>query len=54
MDIFGLSPVIATIVIVSVGVTLQNLLGWLKSQENYDIRSAIASTIISAKLMELL
>ena len=47
MDIFGLSPVIATIVIVSVGVTLQNLLGWLKSQENYDIRSAIASTIIA-------
>ena len=47
MEIFGLSPVVATIVIVSVGVVLQNLLGWLKAHEEYDIRSAIASTIIA-------
>ena len=47
MDVFGLSPVVATIAIVSIGVTLQNLLGWLKSHENYNFRSALASTIIS-------
>lgn len=47
MEIFGLSPVLATIIIVSTGVILQNLLGWLKSKEDYDIKSAIASAIIA-------
>jgi len=47
MEIFGLSPVVATIVIVSTGVILQNLLGWLKTKEEYDIKSAIASAIIA-------
>ena len=47
MDVFGFSPVVATIIIVSTGVLLQNLIGWLKSEENYDDRSAIASTIIA-------
>ncbi len=47
MEIFGLSPVAATIVIVSVGVVLQNFLGWLKSKENFDARRAFASTIIA-------
>ena len=47
MEIFGLSPVFATIFIVSMGVTLQNLLGWLKSKEDYDVRSALASAIIA-------
>ncbi|WP_420546064.1 hypothetical protein [Nitrosopumilus sp.] len=47
MDVFGFSPVVATVIIVSTGVLLQNLIGWLKSEENYDIRSAIASTIIA-------
>ena len=47
MDVFGFSPVVATIIIVSAGMLLQNLIGWLKSEENYDVRSAIASTIIA-------
>lgn len=47
MEIFGLSPVFATILIVSMGVILQNLLGWLKSKEDYDIKNALASTIIA-------
>ena len=47
MEIFGLSPVLATIVIVFTGLILQNLLGWLKSKEDYDIRSALASAIIA-------
>jgi len=44
---FGLSPVFATILIVSMGVILQNFLGWLKSKEDYDIKNALASTIIA-------
>lgn len=47
MDIFGLSPVVATLTIVSVGIVLQNVLGWLKSKEDYDTRSALASTVIA-------
>ncbi len=47
MEIFGLSPVLATIIIVITGLILQNLLGWLKSKEDYDIRSALASAIIA-------
>ena len=47
MEIFGLSPVLATIVIVSTGVALQNILGWLKSKKYYDIRNTIASAIIA-------
>jgi len=47
MEVFGLSPVLATIMIVFTGVTLQNLLGWLKSKEDYDIRNGIASAIIA-------
>jgi len=47
MEIFGLSPVVATLAIVSSGVVLQNLLGWLKSKEHYDARSALASAVIA-------
>ena len=47
MEVFGLSPVLATIIIVFTGVTLQNLLGWLKSKEGYDVRNGIASAIIA-------
>lgn len=47
MEVFGLSPILATIIIVSTGVILQNLLGWLKTKEDYDIRSALASAIIA-------
>ena len=47
MEIFGLSPVIATLTIVSSGIALQNILGWLKSKEGYNVRSALASTIIA-------
>ena len=40
MEIFGLSPVIATLTIVSSGIALQNILGWLKSKGGYNVRSA--------------
>ena len=47
MEIFGLSPVVATLAIVSSGVVLQNLLGWLKSKEDYNTRSALTSAVIA-------
>jgi len=47
MEIFGLSPVLATISIVLTGVLLQNILGWLKSKEEIDFKSGIASAIIA-------
>ncbi|MDH3696194.1 MAG: hypothetical protein OEQ15_02660 [Nitrosopumilus sp.] len=47
MEIFGLSPVVATLTIVSSGVVLQNILGWLKSKEDYNTRSALASAVIA-------
>ena len=47
MEIFGLTPVQATILIVSVGVILQNVLGWLKSSESFDIKRTTASAIIA-------
>ena len=47
MEVFGLSPVLATISIVSTGVVLQNILGWLKTKGEYDIKSAAASAIIA-------
>jgi len=47
MEIFGLSPVVATLSIVSSGVVLQNLLGWLKTKEDYNTRSALASAVIA-------
>ena len=47
MEILGLSPIVATISIVSTGIALQNTLGWLTSNEKYDIKSALASTLIA-------
>ncbi len=47
MEIFGLSPVLATIMIVSVGVTLQNILGWLKESESFDVKRSAGSAIIA-------
>lgn len=47
MEIFGLTPVQATILIVALGVTLQNVLGWLKSSESFDVKSSTASAIIA-------
>jgi hypothetical protein len=47
MEVFGLSPVLATVAIVFTGVVLQNILGWLKTKGEFDIRSAAASAIIA-------
>jgi len=47
MEVLGLPPVLATLAIVSTGVALQNILGWLKNKEYYDIRNTVASAIIA-------
>ena len=47
MDIFGLTGVQAIIAIAVSGVVLQNVVGWLKGAESFDIRQAAASGIIA-------
>ena len=47
MDILGLDPVLATLVFTGVGLGLQNIVGWLKDKESFDIRKAAASGIIA-------
>lgn len=46
MDILGLEPVMAGILITAVGIALSVLLGWLKSTEVFNVRQTVASVII--------
>jgi len=50
MDIFGLDPYVAAIVIAVVGVTLTNLVGWLKNDKVFEPRKVAASIIIAVPL----
>lgn len=47
MQIFGLEPVVAAIVITVIGLTLQNTLGWLKSTTKIQPRLIVASALIA-------
>lgn len=47
MQIFGLDPVIATIIFTIIGLSIQNILGWLKSETGFNVRNAVASAIIA-------
>jgi len=47
MQIFGLEPVMAAIVITVIGLTLQNTLGWLKSTSKIQPRLVVASALIA-------
>lgn len=47
MQIFGLDPVVATILLTGLGLVLQNVVAWLKSSEPFNIRNAAASGIIA-------
>jgi len=47
MDVFGLDAVTATLVFTGVGLVLQNVVGWLKNSEGFDIKKAAASGIIA-------
>lgn len=47
MNIFGLDPVTATVVFTIAGILLQNVVGWLKNEDSFNIRNAAASGIIA-------
>lgn len=47
MQIFGLDPIVAAIIITAIGVSLSVLLGWLKNKEPFNIRQGIASGVIA-------
>ena len=47
MQIFGLEPVMAAILITVIGITLQNTLGWLKSTSKIQPRLLMASALIA-------
>ncbi len=47
MEIFGLDPIVAAILLTAIGVSLSVLLGWLKGTEPIDIRQVVASGLIA-------
>lgn len=47
MQVFGLEPIVAAILITAIGVFLSVLLGWLKSEKSFNIRQAVASALIA-------
>lgn len=46
MQIFGLEPIAAAIMITGAGVALSVILGWLKNDKAFNIRQAVASALI--------
>lgn len=47
MEILGLTGIQAVLVIVGIGVPLQNIVGWLKNSTAFNLRNAAASGIIA-------
>ena len=47
MQVFGLEPIIASIIITAVGVTLSVLLGWLKGVNPINVKQVVASALIA-------
>ena len=47
MQIFGLEPIVASILITGAGVGLSVLLGWLKGTNGFNVRQAVASALIA-------
>ena len=47
MEIFGLDPIVAAIIITAIGVALSVGLGWLKNDQSFNIRQAVASGLIA-------
>jgi len=47
MQVFGLEPIVAAILITAIGVFLSVLLGWLKNDKSFNIRQAVASALIA-------
>lgn len=47
MQIFGLDPIIVTVIITISGVLIQNIFGWLKNDGSFNPRQAAASAMIA-------
>ena len=47
MQVFGLEPIVAAILITAIGVSLSVLLGWLKNEKSFNTRQAVASALIA-------
>lgn len=47
MQVFGLDPLVAAIIITAVGVTLSVTLGWLKGTQPIKPRQVVASALIA-------
>ena len=47
MEIFGLDPVLAAVLITVTGVALSVMLGWLKSNDSFNVKQVVASAIIA-------
>ncbi len=45
--IIGLAPWLAAILIAALGVSLTNILAWLKSDNAFDIRKSVASGLVA-------
>lgn len=47
MEIFGLDPILAAILITITGVSLSVILGWLKSDKSFNVKQVVSSAIIA-------
>ncbi len=47
MEIFGLDPILAAILITVAGVSISVILGWLKSTKSFNVKQVVASAIIA-------
>lgn len=47
MQIFGLDPLVAAILLTTLGVSLSVLLGWLKGTDPINIKQVVASALIA-------
>ena len=47
MQVFGLDPIVAAVLITTIGVTVQNVLGWLKNKDSFDPRMVASSAMIA-------
>lgn len=47
MQVFGLDPFVAAIIITAVGVSTSVLLGWLKGTGPFNVRQVVASALIA-------
>lgn len=47
MQVFGLEPIVAALLITAIGVILSVLLGWLKGSDSFNIKQAVSSALIA-------